>query len=255
MSCGIYKIINKTNQKFYVGSSKQIEKRWDSHKGNLRKNTHHNIALQRAWNKYGESNFKFEIEQTLPKTKILLVEQEWLDEWVGSKQCYNIGATASGGDNLTNNPNREKIIEKIRNTLKTQINNMSEDERKEKWGRNGKDNPNWKNGACLFTCPICDKTIKSKGRTFKQTCSSCRDRTGKKNPFFGKTHSEETREKMRQLSINRGNSCNVQKKKIEIDGIVYDSLGDASRALNVVVGTIYHRLNSPNQKFKGYIYL
>lgn len=59
--CGVYKIINKKNGKFYIGSSKNIYKRWDQHKNDLRNNCHDNGHLQNAWNKYGENNFEFEI--------------------------------------------------------------------------------------------------------------------------------------------------------------------------------------------------
>ena len=59
--CGVYKIINKVNGKFYIGSSKNIYKRWDQHRNSLRNHCHDNEYLQNAWNKYGENNFEFEI--------------------------------------------------------------------------------------------------------------------------------------------------------------------------------------------------
>lgn len=59
--CGVYKITNIANGKFYVGSSKDIEKRWAQHKNSLNENKHGNMYLQNAWNKYGSKSFKFEI--------------------------------------------------------------------------------------------------------------------------------------------------------------------------------------------------
>lgn len=58
---GIYIITNTINNKVYIGRSKDIDSRFSSHKCNLRNNNHINEHLQRAWNKYGEENFKFEI--------------------------------------------------------------------------------------------------------------------------------------------------------------------------------------------------
>ena len=58
---GIYKITNNVNGKFYIGSSQNISRRWYDHKRELRIQKHHNKYLQRAWNKYGEENFSFEI--------------------------------------------------------------------------------------------------------------------------------------------------------------------------------------------------
>lgn len=56
---GVYKIVNKTNGHFYVGSSVNLNKRFWRHKNELRKDKHHCLFLQRAWNKYGEENFEF----------------------------------------------------------------------------------------------------------------------------------------------------------------------------------------------------
>jgi len=47
---GIYKIINKIDGKYYVGSSQDINKRWNSHLNKLNKNNHINIHLQRKSN-------------------------------------------------------------------------------------------------------------------------------------------------------------------------------------------------------------
>ena len=50
---GIYAILNKLNNKIYVGSSKSIGSRLNEHKYNLIKNIHDNVRLQRAFSKYG----------------------------------------------------------------------------------------------------------------------------------------------------------------------------------------------------------
>ena len=58
---GIYSIVNKTNNKFYIGSAVDIRERIYIHFGKLRKNQHHSSYLQSAYNKYGESNFDVKI--------------------------------------------------------------------------------------------------------------------------------------------------------------------------------------------------
>ena len=58
---GIYKIVNKINGKYYVGSSKNIPVRWSDHKETLNKSSHYNVHLQRSWKKYGNHNFEFVI--------------------------------------------------------------------------------------------------------------------------------------------------------------------------------------------------
>jgi len=76
---GIYKIINKVNGKYYVGSSNDIKIRWARHKTLLNHNKHPNSYLQYSWNKYGESNFDFIIAEKIPNDNLLIVEQKYLD--------------------------------------------------------------------------------------------------------------------------------------------------------------------------------
>jgi group I intron endonuclease len=61
MKTGIYKILNKINNKVYIGSTTTIEKRWRDHKWHLNHNKHHNLHLQSSWNKYGAESFEFTI--------------------------------------------------------------------------------------------------------------------------------------------------------------------------------------------------
>lgn len=57
MTSGIYKIINKVNGKYYVGSSKNIESRWKSHRYQLRRSCHKNIMLQNDYNRGDEFEY------------------------------------------------------------------------------------------------------------------------------------------------------------------------------------------------------
>ena len=68
--CGVYKITNMINGKFYIGSSNNIKNRWVQHKSSLHEGSHGNPYLQNAWNKYGGQNFKFEIiEECSPEVQ------------------------------------------------------------------------------------------------------------------------------------------------------------------------------------------
>lgn len=101
---GIYKIINKINGKYYVGSSVNIissnmSGRWYRHRYNLNKNNHHNDYLQRSWNKYGQNNFDFSIVETIGDIpKLLEIEQKYLDIAKNEQyKCYNLTFKAGGG--------------------------------------------------------------------------------------------------------------------------------------------------------------
>lgn len=87
---GLYKIINKINSKFYIGSSDDIERRFKRHLLDLSKNKHDNQHLQSAWNKYGSEAFLFEVYKSCEPSVLLNEEQKELDIWVGKEECYNI---------------------------------------------------------------------------------------------------------------------------------------------------------------------
>lgn len=58
---GIYEIRNLVNNKVYIGSSINVKARLYEHSRLLNIGKHENKHLQRAWNKYGKDNFKFQI--------------------------------------------------------------------------------------------------------------------------------------------------------------------------------------------------
>jgi group I intron endonuclease len=94
---GIYKIVNKVNGKYYVGSSKCIKHRWRNHKYQLRKNIHKSKKLQSSWNKHGESNFNFiVIEECLPiRESLVILEQKYLNVCELDRSiCYNTSFVA-----------------------------------------------------------------------------------------------------------------------------------------------------------------
>lgn len=91
MTQGIYKINNTVvSNAYYLGSSMDIDDRWTVHRWALRNNRHENSRLQRAWNKYGESAFSFEIIEVFVGTlhELLLREDEYLEKL--PETCYNI---------------------------------------------------------------------------------------------------------------------------------------------------------------------
>lgn len=95
MTSGIYRIVNTVNGKFYVGSAGNISERWKSHQRRLNKGTSDNRHLQAAWKQHGQDAFVLEIVGSIPKRKLIAVEQFYLDKYVGLEQCYNIAKSAT----------------------------------------------------------------------------------------------------------------------------------------------------------------
>lgn len=83
---GIYSITNLVNNKKYIGQSINIHDRWTRHKYQLNTNSHDNIVLQRAWNKYGKNSFKFEIILECIKSQLKLNEKIQVEKIAVSKK-------------------------------------------------------------------------------------------------------------------------------------------------------------------------
>ena len=240
---GIYRIKNLKNKKCYYGSSKNIEKRWRTHLNNLKNGKHHNVHLQRSWDKYGEDNFVFELVEECGETILLELEQKYLD----LNPEFNIGVKSSGGDNLTKNPNKEAIVYKMTQSVRKRYELMSEDERKEKHSQPMDKNPNWKGGTSFKYCE-CGLKISPNNNS----CINCRDKSGEKNPFFGKQHTEETKNRLSEK--RKGTYNGEQNIPIIIDNMEYRSAGEASKILDIPMVTIRWRVKSKNKKFDNYKY-
>ena len=117
LKTGIYKITCLSNNRIYIGSAAAF-KASDSKKGfyrglqrhisDLNSNKHKNKILQNSWNKYGQSNFKFEILEFCEPYSCSKKEQHYLDIL---KPYYPIGFNI-----CTNSLNNTKTIVKNSNT-------------------------------------------------------------------------------------------------------------------------------------------
>ena len=77
---GIYRILNRVNGNCYIGSSLNIEKRYKHHLSTLRHNSSRCSILQKAFNKYGEDNFEFQVLLCCKPKYRLYYEQELIRE-------------------------------------------------------------------------------------------------------------------------------------------------------------------------------
>ena len=98
MSCGIYKITNKINQKIYIGKSIRIERRWSEHKAEIN-NLNNQSHLYRAMRIYGLENFLFEIIEICPNDNSILSEREkyWIQYFNSYQTGYN---ETKGGEGI-----------------------------------------------------------------------------------------------------------------------------------------------------------
>jgi len=107
----IYQIKNKVSGKIYIGSTKNLRGRWNTHRSELRNNKHSNTHLQNAFNKYGADSFEFTIIEEVSDTEDLLArEQYYLDN---KDPEYNIApdAEASARGRKLTEEHKRKISE------------------------------------------------------------------------------------------------------------------------------------------------
>jgi predicted GIY-YIG superfamily endonuclease len=92
MDQGVYKITSQKTGKFYVGSSKNISKRFKQHLSELKKGSHHSVKFQEEYSLYGEYNFRLEtIETVTDDEKLMKREQHWIDKL----QTFTVGLNSS----------------------------------------------------------------------------------------------------------------------------------------------------------------
>jgi len=189
---GIYYIENTKTQRRYYGSSFDIVKRLTQHRQDLEKGKHHNIQLQRTYNKHGNIFRYVTLKETNFNTReeLLEYEQTFLDKNING---YNM-APANGGNILGAHPNKDQIREKIIKTHSDTLKSMSIEEKKKKFGRPKTKNGNWKQGATVNICPNCNSSM----GYYAKTCGECRDRTKDNNPFYRKSHTDKTKSILRE---------------------------------------------------------
>lgn len=76
----VYRIKCIPTGKCYIGGTSNLKGRWTQHKADLRSGAHRNLHLQRAWNKYGELAFVFEILEMANRKNVFEKEQAWIDK-------------------------------------------------------------------------------------------------------------------------------------------------------------------------------
>lgn len=204
---GVYRIRNLANNKFYIGSTSNLYQRFIQYKSALEKGNHHSIYLQRSFDKYGTSYFIMEVLLLCKQEYLLYYEQQLIEE-LNPDYNMNKKAVSNKGYKWS-----EESREKAR---KAQLGNTN---------------------AAGHILSEDSKQLISKSR--KGKC------VREQNGFYGKTHTEEVREKIREAQTGRKHSEETRKKQAEshyksvrIDDVIYESLKAASEASGINKSTL-----------------
>lgn len=216
----IYKITNLINNKIYVGKH-STDKLEDGYFGSGK-------ILKKAIKKYSKENFKREIIEYCDIKDIDEREIHWIKKLKTIVKGYNLTDGGEGTLGLVHSKesiermiksregfthskeSKEKMSEtrKERGTFAGKNNPMFEKfgELNPMFGKKGKNHPSF---GYIHTEEARKKMSKAnKGKTLskeqkKILSEFAKTRTGEKNPFHGKTHSEESKEKNRQAQLNQ----------------------------------------------------
>jgi group I intron endonuclease len=230
---GIYKIINKVNGKYYVGSSLDIYHRFKEHKQYLMHNYHFNDHLQHAWNKYGNEKFEFVIIEQyscIGRKELLNIEQKYLTTIQATPSiAYNLRYNAEGGQ--MSEYSKKKIGDKNRGRK-----HSLESKLKMKL-------------AAQTKAPMADTT--------KQKISL--SKMGHKNPNYHKIPSDETRIKQSIATSGQNNSRFISTiytfKNKYTDGMFTGTCYDFRMAHNISSGRLASIMRGALSHVKGWYLL
>lgn len=258
--CAAYVIKNETKDLFYIGSSANIKHRLGAHRWGIKNNKHHNVRFRESYEEGDHITVTLYIASNVEETREMELELITLNK--NNPKCVNIAHHIGGGDNLTNHPERKNIIEKMTTSVRKRYSEMSHTELMRLHSKPGDKNPMFgkthtEEARKRISEKLMGKSPPNKGKSMsdvqkKLLSEVAAKRTGEKNGFFGRRHSDETKQKIREK--NQGN-VPLNARPIVIDGVTFTSAQEASRKLGINYTTIRHRVKSPNPKYMGYYFV
>lgn len=188
---GIYKITSPTG-KVYIGQSKDISKRFKLY-FKLSNSVKTQTRLYNSLKKYGVENHQFDIIEYCSEDELNCSERFWQDEFdVLGREGLNCILQECGEKRRVFSDEIKKKIGKNSSKRIKELNPM--------YGLLGENNPNFGSKRTKEQCDNISKSLAGK-------------RTGKNNNMYGKTHSEETKNKISKA--NKGRSRVFSEQHIE----------------------------------------
>jgi group I intron endonuclease len=207
------------NKKFYIGKHETDDIN-DGYIGS-------GILLKKAISKYGKENFIREILYVFDNAEEMnSMEKKIVNEsLVTNKQCYNI-ATGGEGGNLGSEVS--KLISKntsmaLKGKKKSESHKVALSDSKKGHLVTIETRKNISDGLRKILDPM---TVEERKNKF--------GKIGTDNPFFGKSHTDKTKELIREaIGDSRKGNKNPRAKSITIGGITYSTYKECMESLNL----------------------
>ncbi len=211
MTCGIYMIQNKVNNKMYIGQAVDIEDRWGEHRRGLRGGYHPNKHLQNSWKRDGEENFEFSILLECAESQLNTFEEYYILELMTYNDRVGYNKTYGGGSGRPTEETKRKLSESIKGKYCGE---------KSYWYGNGdmmrgEKNPFYGKHHSDETKRKLSESKKGKHHSEETKRKLSEANKGEKNPFYGKHHSEEVKRKISEAGKVRQFSEEAKRKVSE----------------------------------------
>jgi group I intron endonuclease len=255
----VYVILEVGTGKRYYGSTRNFKRRKADHIGMLMGGRHHSKSLQADFDNGGIFRIK-PLKSFDTYEEAFQLESALVNRIIATGKLYNVAAGDSFKDTLTYNPNREDVISRRSKTLSETCAAMTPEQKAKRWDISGCKNPMYgrthtdevkerQRQRILGTTPP-NKGKPMPQRQYEEMCKRMRDNAhlyrGERNHFYGRTHSDETKRRLREANLGRLNGTEIG---VVINGVAYDSMQRAADALGICRGTVRHRVRSKNPRF------
>lgn len=225
----VYKTVNMTNDKFYIGkhSTDVID---DDYLGS-------GLLISAAIAQYGKENFKREILHFCESSEeASSVEKQLVDEkLLSDPYCYNLALGGCGG-NLGDDVNRKighKMSEILSGVPKTTEHKNS---LKAVWSKKKHTLTDQQKDKIKTTITATWKAMSADERQLK--CGH----PGESNGFYGKKHKESSLTQMKSKLPDRSGSKNPRAKQVTINNFTYDTQKECMEALKISKRNLYKLL-------------
>lgn len=211
MTCGIYMIQNKVNNKMYIGQAVDIEDRWGDHRSALRGGYHPNKHLQNSWKRDGEENFEFTILLECEESQLNTFEEYYILELMTYNDRVGYNKTYGGGSGRPTEETKRKLSESIKGKYCGEKSYWYGKHRSEEHKRKMSESAKGRQLSEEVKRKISES---QKGRQLsEETKRKMSESTkGEKHYMYGKHHSEETKRKLSESQKGRHHSEETKRK-------------------------------------------
>ena len=199
---GIYYIENITTRKKYIGQSIDIYHRWNKHISELNNGCHHNDYLQKAWDKYGQDDFVFEVLEYCNQEQLDEREQYYINLYNTTNRDlgYNLKQGGQFGGGVFTDDVKKKLSDSIKASYTDELRQKRSEHQKELW-----------------LIP----EIRAQ-------------RVGENAPMFGHKHTDEVKKRLSECHKGHGWNRKYKDRVLCVEtGEIYENACEAARALSL----------------------